>query len=52
MGKLKLSIRIKNIIHIYKITFFCYNEIYFSELFYGFGDVVVTTLCDIFAVYR
>lgn len=52
MGKLKLSIRIKNIIHIYKITFFCYNEIYFSELFYSFGDVVVTTLCDIFAVYR
>lgn len=24
----------------------------FSELFYNFGDVVVTTLCDIFAVYR
>ena len=38
MGKLKLSIRIKNIIHIYKITFFCYNEIYFSELFYSFGQ--------------
>ena len=44
MGKLKLSIRIKNIIHIYKITFFCYNEIYFSELFYSFGDDIMATL--------
>ena len=34
----------KNTKHIYKITFFCYNEIYFSELFYGFGDDVVATL--------
>ena len=34
----------KNTKHIYKITFFCYNEIYFSELFYGFGDDIMATL--------
>ena len=34
----------KNDKHIYKITFFRYNEIYFSELFYGFGDDTTATL--------
>ena len=27
-----------------KSLFFCYNEIYFSELFYGFGDDTMATL--------
>ena len=34
----------KNAKHIYKITFFCYNEIHFSELFYSFGDDIMATL--------
>ena len=44
-GKRKNNlIKSKNNKHIYKITFFCYNEIYFSELFYGFGDDIMATL--------
>ena len=44
-GKRKNNlIKSKNNKHIYKITVFCYNEISFSELFYGYGDDTMATL--------
>ena len=50
-GKLKLSIRIKTL-YIFTKSLSSVKMKYILVNCYNFGDVVVTALCDIFAVYR